>query len=37
MVADIEVNKKTGKIVVKHVYIAQNNGITVNPRASPTR
>jgi nicotinate dehydrogenase subunit B len=24
------VNKKTGKIVAKHVYIAQNNGITVN-------
>ena len=23
-------NKKTGKIVVKHAYIAQNNGITVN-------
>ena len=23
-------NKKTGKIVVKHLYISQNNGITVN-------
>ncbi|HZQ64060.1 MAG TPA: molybdopterin cofactor-binding domain-containing protein, partial [Gaiellaceae bacterium] len=30
VVADIEVNKKTGKIVVKHAYVAQNNGITVN-------
>jgi nicotinate dehydrogenase subunit B len=30
VVADIEVNKKTGKIVVKHLYISQNNGITVN-------
>jgi nicotinate dehydrogenase subunit B len=29
-VADIEVNKKTGKIVAKHLYISQNNGITVN-------
>ena len=31
VVADIEVNKKTGKIVVKHLYVAQNNGITINP------
>ena len=30
VVADIELNKKTGKIVVKHLYISQNNGITVN-------
>ena len=30
VVADIEVDKKTGKIVVKHAYVAQNNGITVN-------
>jgi CO/xanthine dehydrogenase Mo-binding subunit len=30
VVADIEVNKKTGKIVVKHATVAQNNGITVN-------
>jgi nicotinate dehydrogenase subunit B len=30
VVADIEVNKKTGKIVVKHATTAQNNGITVN-------
>jgi CO/xanthine dehydrogenase Mo-binding subunit len=30
VVADIEVDKKAGKIVVKHAYVAQNNGITVN-------
>jgi CO/xanthine dehydrogenase Mo-binding subunit len=30
VVADIEVNKKSGRILVKHVYVAQNNGITVN-------
>ena len=30
VVADIEVNVKTGKILVKHAYVAQNNGITVN-------
>jgi len=30
IVADVEVNKKTGKIVAKHLYISQNNGITVN-------
>jgi CO/xanthine dehydrogenase Mo-binding subunit len=32
VVADIEVSKKTGKIVVKHMYIAQNNGITISPQ-----
>jgi nicotinate dehydrogenase subunit B len=32
MVADIEVSMKTGKIVAKHLYIAQNNGITINPQ-----
>jgi CO/xanthine dehydrogenase Mo-binding subunit len=32
VVADIEVAKKTGKIVVKHMYIAQNNGITISPQ-----
>ena len=31
VVADIEVDKKTGKIVVKHAAVAQNNGITVMP------
>jgi len=30
-VADIEVNKKTGKIRVLHVYAAQDAGLTVNP------
>jgi CO/xanthine dehydrogenase Mo-binding subunit len=30
VVADIEVSKKTGKIVAKHVWVAQNNGVTVN-------
>jgi len=31
LVADVEVNKKTGKMVAKHVFIAQNNGITMSP------
>jgi CO/xanthine dehydrogenase Mo-binding subunit len=31
MVADVEVNVKSGKIVAKHVYIAHTNGISVNP------
>jgi len=30
LVADIEVDKKSGKIVAKHVVVAQNNGITVS-------
>ena len=30
VIADIQVSKKTGKIVAKHLTIAQNNGITVN-------
>jgi nicotinate dehydrogenase subunit B len=30
-VADITVNKKTGKITVNHVYAAQDAGLTVNP------
>jgi CO/xanthine dehydrogenase Mo-binding subunit len=30
-VADIEVNKKTGKITVLHVWAAQDAGLTVNP------
>jgi CO/xanthine dehydrogenase Mo-binding subunit len=32
VVADIEVNVKSGKIVVKHMYISQNNGITISPQ-----
>jgi nicotinate dehydrogenase subunit B len=31
MVADIEVNVKTGKIVAKHLYIAHANGISMSP------
>ena len=31
VVADIEVNKKTGKITVKHVYVAQDAGLVVYP------
>jgi CO/xanthine dehydrogenase Mo-binding subunit len=31
LVADIEVNMKTGKIVAKHFYLAQNTGVTMNP------
>jgi nicotinate dehydrogenase subunit B len=30
-VADIEVNKKTGKIVVKHLYVGMDAGMSVNP------
>jgi len=30
VVADVAVNVKTGKILVKHATVAQNNGITVN-------
>jgi CO/xanthine dehydrogenase Mo-binding subunit len=31
VVADIEVNKKTGKIIVKHLYGVQDSGLAVNP------
>jgi CO/xanthine dehydrogenase Mo-binding subunit len=31
VVADIEVNKKTGKIIAKHVYAAEDHGLTINP------
>jgi CO/xanthine dehydrogenase Mo-binding subunit len=31
VVADIDVNRKTGKIVVKHLYASQDNGFTVMP------
>jgi nicotinate dehydrogenase subunit B len=30
LVVNAEVNVKTGKLIAKHVWIAQNNGITVN-------
>jgi nicotinate dehydrogenase subunit B len=29
--AEIEVNKKTGKITVTHIYGVQDNGLTINP------
>jgi CO/xanthine dehydrogenase Mo-binding subunit len=31
VVAEIEVNKKSGKILVKHLYAAQDQGLTINP------
>jgi CO/xanthine dehydrogenase Mo-binding subunit len=31
VVADIEVNKKTGKIVAKHLYGVQDSGLAINP------
>jgi nicotinate dehydrogenase subunit B len=31
IVADVNVTMKTGKIVTEHLYIAHNNGFTVNP------
>jgi CO/xanthine dehydrogenase Mo-binding subunit len=31
IVAHVQVNKKTGKIVVTHLYAAQINGLTVSP------
>ena len=38
-VADIEVNKKTGKIIVKHVYAGRDAGLTIYPgrRREPDR
>ena len=30
-VADIQVNKKSGKILVTHIYAAQDSGFAVNP------
>ena len=32
MVADITVTKSTGKVIAKHLTIAQNNGITMGPQ-----
>jgi CO/xanthine dehydrogenase Mo-binding subunit len=31
MVADVEVNMKSGKIVAKHLYVAHVNGVSMNP------
>ena len=33
-VAEVEVNRKTGKVRVRHVTMVQDNGMTINPRAS---
>ena len=33
VVVDIDVNKKTGKVVVKHMYGAQDSGLLINPGA----
>jgi nicotinate dehydrogenase subunit B len=30
-VVEIELNKKTGKILVKHIYAAQDSGLSINP------
>jgi CO/xanthine dehydrogenase Mo-binding subunit len=30
-IADVEVNKKTGKLTVKHIYMAMSSGMSVNP------
>jgi nicotinate dehydrogenase subunit B len=32
IVADVTVNKKTGKVLVKHLTVAQNNGVTIGPQ-----
>ncbi|HVB37189.1 MAG TPA: molybdopterin cofactor-binding domain-containing protein, partial [Vicinamibacterales bacterium] len=32
IVADVQVNKKSGRIWAQHLYIAQNNGITISPQ-----
>jgi nicotinate dehydrogenase subunit B len=32
IVADVQVNMKSGKIVAQHLYVAQNNGITISPQ-----
>jgi nicotinate dehydrogenase subunit B len=31
VVAEIEVNKKTGKVVAKHLYLSQDAGLAINP------
>ncbi len=32
IVADVTVNKTSGKVVANHLYIAQNNGVTIGPQ-----
>ena len=34
VVAEVQVDRKTGKIVVKHVYGAQDSGFVVNPASA---
>ena len=31
VIADVEVNKKSGKILVKHMYASQDAGLTISP------
>jgi nicotinate dehydrogenase subunit B len=33
-VADVEVDRRSGEIRVRHVYVVEDHGLTVNPRAS---
>jgi CO/xanthine dehydrogenase Mo-binding subunit len=32
-VAEVEVNRKSGRVKVTHIVVAQDNGLTINPRA----
>jgi CO/xanthine dehydrogenase Mo-binding subunit len=32
-VANVEVNRRTGRVRVTHIVVAQDNGLTINPRA----
>jgi CO/xanthine dehydrogenase Mo-binding subunit len=32
-VAEVEVNRKSGRVRVTHIVVAQDNGLTINPRA----
>src|SRR5262249_52098761 len=33
-VAEVEVNRKTGKVRVRHWYLAQDSGLVINPRTT---
>jgi CO/xanthine dehydrogenase Mo-binding subunit len=37
VVADVEVNKKTGKITVKHMYASQDAGLTIYPSGAESQ
>ncbi len=37
VVADVEVNKKTGKILVKHMYASQDAGLTIYPSGAESQ